>query len=330
MRSPGKGIAMLCVLCVAACAQPIEDKAVRVGREKTVQRYDNFLAAASNGKQLASAGGNGVLVTSADGGKTWTREILPSSSSVVAMSACPNGTFAALDFYRKVWIRDAQAHNWQPRRIEGNFNPLAVTCDARNLLWVVGSFSTIVSSSDQGNSWNARPPGLDAILTSMQWVDADHGYIAGEFGTLLATDDGGATWVKQAGLPAELYPYSLVFTDTQHGWVSSLGGTILYTADGGKTWVPQTNVTAAPLYALLHVGAQVFGVGGSGQVLKLEGDQWVAVANTLQAPVDLVAVAPLESRGLLVAGASGALQVVNLSALDLQMSSPVVTQKVQP
>jgi len=321
---------MLCVLCVAACTQAIEDKAVRVEREKTVQRYDNFLAAASNGKQLASAGGNGVLVTSTDGGKTWTREILPSSSSVVAMSACPNGTFAALDFYRKVWIRDAQARNWQPRRIEGNFNPLAVTCDARNLLWVVGSFSTIVSSSDQGNSWNARPPGLDAILTSMQWVDADHGYIAGEFGTLLATDDGGATWVKQAGLPAELYPYSLVFTDTQHGWVSSLGGTILYTADGGKTWAPQTNATAAPLYALLHVGAQVFGVGGSGQVLKLEGDQWVAVANTLQAPVDLVAVAPLESRGLLVAGASGALQVVNLSALDLQMSSPVVTQKVQP
>src|SRR5260370_24196125 len=100
-RSPGKGSAMLCVLCVAACTQAIEDKAVRVEREKTVQRYDNFLAAASNGKQLASAGGNGVLVTSTDGGKTWTREILPSSSSVGAISACPNGTCDALGFYPK-------------------------------------------------------------------------------------------------------------------------------------------------------------------------------------------------------------------------------------
>src|SRR5260370_36695327 len=80
MRSPGKGIAMLCVLCVAACTQAIEDKAVRVEREKTVQRYDNFLAAASNGQQLASAGGNCVLVTSTDGRKRWTREVLPSSS----------------------------------------------------------------------------------------------------------------------------------------------------------------------------------------------------------------------------------------------------------
>jgi len=330
MRTPAKGIAMLCVLCVAACTQALDDKAVRIEREKAVQRYDNFLAVASNGKHLASAGGNGVLVTSADGGKTWTREMLPSPSSVVAMSACPDGTFAALDFYRKVWIRDARARNWQPRRIEGNFNPLAITCDARNFLWVVGSFSTIVSSSDQGNSWNARPPGLDAILTAMQWVDADHGYIAGEFGTLLATHDGGATWANQAGLPAELYPYSLVFTDIQHGWVSSRAGTILHTADGGKTWTPQANATGVPLYALLHVDAQVFGVGGGGRVLKLDGDQWVTLGNTLQAPVDLVAGAPLESRALLVAGAAGALQVVNLSASNSQMSSPVVAQKVPP
>jgi photosystem II stability/assembly factor-like uncharacterized protein len=313
---------MICALWVAACTQARDDKALNAERERTVQRYDTFLAAASNGKHLSSAGGNGVLVTSVDGGKTWTRDMLPSPSSVVAMSACPDGTFAALDFYRKVWIRDAQARNWQPRRVEGNFNPLAITCDARNFLWVVGSFSTIVSSSDHGNSWNARPPGLDAILTSMQWVDADHGYIAGEFGTLLATHDGGATWAKQAGLPAELYPYSLVFTDIQHGWVSSLAGTILHTADGGKTWVMQTNATGVPLYALLNVGAQVYGVGGGGRVLKFEGYQWVTVANTLQASIDLVAGAHLESRGLLVAGSAGTLQVVNLS--------PAVAQKAQP
>ena len=74
----------------------------------------------------------------------------------------------------------------------------------------------------------------------------------------------------------------------------------------------------------------MFGVGGSGQVLKLEGDEWVTVTITLQAPVDLVAVAPLESRGLLVAGAAGTLQVVNLSASNSQLSSSVVTQRVQP
>ena len=327
MSTLARGIAALCVLCLAACSQALEDKAVKAEREKTVQRYDNFLAATSNGKRLASAGGNGVMVTSADGGRTWAREILPSPSSVVAMSACPDGTFAALDFYSKVWIGDTQGRNWRPRRIETNFNPLAITCDAHSRLWVIGSFSTILSSTDQGKSWNAPPPGQDAILTAMQWVDAAHGFIAGEFGTLLVTHDGGATWTKQAGLPAEFYPYSLVFTDTQHGWISSLAGTILHTADGGKTWAPQANATAASMYALLHVGEEVFGVGGGGQVLKLAGDQWVAVANTPQFPAYLAAGAPLESRALLVAGAAGVLQVVNLSASVSRLSAPVVTQE---
>src|SRR5258706_14306127 len=116
MKTPGRGIAVLCVLCVAACTQALDDKAVKVEREKTVQRYDNFLAAASNGKCLASAGGNGVLVTSADGGRTWTREMLPSPSSVVAMTACPDGTLAALDVCAKDWITHGHARNWVPDR----------------------------------------------------------------------------------------------------------------------------------------------------------------------------------------------------------------------
>jgi photosystem II stability/assembly factor-like uncharacterized protein len=330
VRIAAAGVGALCVLCVAACAPASKSAAVRVEHERGVQRYDNFLAAASASMQLLSAGGDGVLVTSADGGATWVRQELPASSSVVAMSACPDGTFAALDFYRKVWIANAAGRNWQSRRIEANFTPLAITCNLHNRLWAVGSFSTIASSDDQGKSWHALPPGEDTILTAMQWVDADNGFIAGEFGTLLVTHDGGASWAKQTGLPAEFYPYALVFTDTHHGWVSGLMGTILYTADGGKTWAPQTNATGASMYALAQVGGHAFGVGGGGQILRLDGDQWVAVANTPQFPAYLAAVAPLASEVLLVAGAGGALRVVTLPPPIARLSSSGVTRTGQP
>jgi photosystem II stability/assembly factor-like uncharacterized protein len=322
MRIPAAGIASLAVLCLAACAPTPDDAPVKAEREKAVQRYDNFQAAASDGKRLASAGGMGVLVTSADGGTTWAREVLPSPASVVGMSACPDGTFAALDFYRKVWIGDGQGRNWQPRRLEADFNPLAIACDARDRLWVVGSFTTILSSSDHGKTWSAQPPGDDAILTAMQWVDADHGFIVGEFGTLLVTLDGGATWAKQPGLPSDFYPYSLVFTDIRHGWVSGVAGTVLHTIDGGKTWVSQTNATGAPMYALLHAGERVFGVGGAGRLIILNGDQWVAVANTPRFASYLAAGAPLEPRGVLVAGAAGALQVVSFSTPVSGLTAP--------
>jgi photosystem II stability/assembly factor-like uncharacterized protein len=156
----------------------------------------------------------------------------------------------------------------------------------------------------------------------MQWVDSDHGFIVGEFGTFLVTLDGGATWAKQPGLPADFYPYSLVFTDIRNGWVSGVAGTVLHTIDGGKTWVSQTNATGAPMYALLHAGERVFGVGGAGRLIILDGDQWVAVANTPRFASYLAAGVPLDPRGVLVAGASGVLQVVSFSTPVSGLTAP--------
>ncbi len=297
----------------SGCVQPPDMAAIQASKAMAVQRSDNFQAAASNGRQLVSAGGGGVLVTSSDGGKSWVRETLPTPSSVIAMSACPDGRFAALDFYRKVWIGDAQGHNWQAQKVDGDFNPIDIACDPQNRLWVVGSYSTVLMSADFGKTWNAQPPGEDAILTAVQFVDADHGYIAGEFGTLLVTADAGATWTKQAGLPADFYPYAMSFADARTGWLSGLAGSVLHTVDGGSSWTAQSNVSATPIYALLPVASTLFGVGGGGKVFKLDGDVWTALEGAPRFPADLAAAAALEPQALLVAGGAGALQVVDLA-----------------
>lgn len=309
---------------VSACVQAPDLSAVQAERDKPVQRSDNFQAVASNGKQLVSAGGGGVLVTSADGGKTWVRAQLPSPSSVVAMAACPDGGFAALDFYRKVWIGDQNGLHWQPLAIDGDFNPIDIACDPNNRLWVVGSYSTVLVSEDRGKTWAAQPPGEDAILTAVQFVDADHGYIAGEFGTLLVTADAGASWTKQAGLPSEFYPYAMSFTDAKTGWVSGLAGSVLHTVDGGVSWTAQTNASAAPIYALLPANDALFGVGGGGQVLKLDGEAWVALEAAPRFPADLAAAAALEPQSLLVAGGAGALSVVGIAAKAANVAAPVI------
>lgn len=316
--------AAIFTMYTTACVQAPDMSAVKAERDKPVQRSDNFQAAASNGKQLVSAGGGGVLVTSADGGRNWVREQLPSPSSVVAMAACPDGGFAALDFYRKVWIGDQDGRNWQPQAIDGDFNPIDLACDARNRLWVVGSYSTVLVSEDRGKSWTAQPPGEDAILTAVQFVDAEHGYIAGEFGTLLVTRDGGGSWTKQAGLPAEFYPYAMSFTDAKTGWVSGLAGSVLHTVDGGASWTAQANASAAPIYALLTVGGTLFGVGGGGKVLKLDGEAWTALEAAPRFPADLAAAAALEPQALLVAGGAGALSVVELAARAAARAAPVL------
>lgn len=307
-------IAVLLAACAVGCAQPPDLSGVTAEKAKPIQRYDNFQAAASNGRRLVSAGGGGVLVTSQDGGQQWQRRLLESPSSVIAMSSCPDGTFAALDFYRKVWIGDASAENWTAQKLDSDINPIAMTCDPGNKLWVVGSYSTVLSSADKGKTWTSTTIGEDAILTAVQFLDAAHGVVAGEFGTFQTTSDGGATWQKQAGLPPEFYPYAMVFADAQHGWISGLGGVLKQTTDGGQTWQAQSNPSAAPMYALLFVGQDLYAVGDGGLVLGLREGQWSPVVDDAKSTAYLTAGAPLEKQALLVAGAAGALRVIDLQS----------------
>ncbi|QHS11098.1 YCF48-related protein [Sinimarinibacterium sp. NLF-5-8] len=306
---------LLCGTYVLAACNPVPDlDAAQAERAKPVQRFDTFLAVASNDLQRVSVAGGSTLVTSADAANTWKRQQFTAPTSIVGMSACPDGSFAALDFYRKVWMGDAQGQNWAAHALDTDFNPVAIDCDALNRLWVVGSYSTVLMSADKAASWQAQPPGEDAILTTVQFTDARHGFIGGEFGTLRVTDDGGVTWTQRPGLPDDFYPYALHFADSQHGWVTGLSGAILYTQDGGHHWTVQENQTQAPIYALVEVGAQLFGVGGGGQVLALRDRRWEPVGNAPRFESYLAAGAQLNAHSLLVAGAAGALQAVSVTA----------------
>ena len=313
-RAPVRGTLFALILAMTGCTQAPDLKVVQAERAKPVLRFDTFQSAASNGKVLAAGSDGGVIVTSADRGDTWTRLQLPSPASVIALTQCPDGTLAGLDFYRKVWIGDASGQKWEPRDIKTANNVLALACDLDNRLWVVGSRTSILSSADKGASWQGTDFGDDAILTTVQFLDAKRGVITGEFGIVVTTADSGATWQQQSKIPGEFYPYAAVFTDAQHGWVTGLAGVILYTGDSGKTWTKQVNQTGAPMYALVKVGEDIYGLGVGGLMVILRGNEWSRFNHGKALPADLAAGVAVDSQSLLVTGAAGALQVVNATA----------------
>lgn len=58
---------------------------------------------------------------------------------------------------------------------------------------------------------------------------------AGERGTVLLSDDGGASW-RQAQVPVQVSLTALHFVDARTGWAAGHLGTILKTDDGGEHW----------------------------------------------------------------------------------------------
>jgi photosystem II stability/assembly factor-like uncharacterized protein len=72
---------------------------------------------------------------------------------------------------------------------------------------------------------------------------------AGERGTVLLSDDGGASW-RQAAVPVQVSLTALRFVDERTGWAAGHLGTVLRTDDGGERWALQFDgVRAAALQA---------------------------------------------------------------------------------
>jgi len=275
-------------------------------RAKPVQRYDIVQALAANGKAVVAGTQSGVMLVSQDQGKTWNRRTL-GPSSVIGLATCPDGSFVGIDFHSQVWSAAADGQDWKSVKLDKPRTPLAVTCDASNGWWVAGSNATIASSRDHGATWTVTDLKQDAQLTTLQFVDASFAIATGEFGLVLASEDGGATWTKRPKLANEFYPYATLFTNRSDGWISGLAGQVLQTHDGGKTWASQDNTTGAPLYQLFLHRGQPYGVGAAGVVARLEGGAWRAVPYPDAAPVFLGAAVSLNDQNAIVIGGPGAL-----------------------
>ena len=306
--------ASVTALALSGCSGSTGVSAKQDDAAKSVRRSDAFQSAASRGALLVAGSNAGVIVVSTDTGKTWQRHELVQPSSIIALTACPNGTFAALDFYQKVWIGDAIGKQWTAHAITSQISPLGLTCDGRGQLWAVGSNTTILSSADLGVTWKSYTLNEDAILRTVQFVDDQHGVISGEFGLILTTQDGGVSWQKQPKIPNDFYPYAAYFTDPQNGWLAGLAGTMLHTSDGGKNWIAQENKSGASVYTLLGQGSDLYGLGDGSRVMVLRDGRWVAHEKLPLAPAFISAGSLVSAETLFAVGTGGELTILDLAA----------------
>jgi photosystem II stability/assembly factor-like uncharacterized protein len=79
---------------------------------------------------------------------------------------------------------------------------------------------------------------MDDDLFAVSFPNQKEGWASGRFGTVLHTQDGGVSWMRQqTGTNYTLS--SIYFTNEKEGWAVGDQGTILHTVNGGKTWEKQ-------------------------------------------------------------------------------------------
>ena len=106
----------------------------------------------------------------------------------------------------------------------------------------VGEHGIVLLSDDEGKTYRqARSVPVSATLSAVTFTDDKRGWTVGQWGTILATSDGGETWEKQRMDTAADQPlFSVRFTNDHDGIAVGLWSLMLQTHDGGKTWAKTT------------------------------------------------------------------------------------------
>lgn len=129
-------------------------------------------------------------------------------------------------------------------------------------------------------TWNGwiyqNPYPTSNTLLAVKFVTAGKGWVAGEKGTILYTEDSGDTWVAQES-GTEKNISGIAFVNEKQGWAVGNDGLIIHTVDGGETWKVQTSNTSRAfnqVYPLNDKEAWI--VGSEGAVLHTSngGNEW--------------------------------------------------------
>jgi photosystem II stability/assembly factor-like uncharacterized protein len=120
---------------------------------------------------------------------------------------------------------------------------------------------------------------LGTGINSVFFTSATAGWAVGDFGAILATTDGGATWSPQSsGITRRLN--SVFMASSTVGWAVGDSGTILKTANG-STWTAQTSGTTLKLNAVGGLAGSTtiaWAVGNGGKIVHTSngGTNWLA------------------------------------------------------
>jgi photosystem II stability/assembly factor-like uncharacterized protein len=183
--------------------------------------------AAWDSKRAVAVGNTGLILITADGGITWRAVDSPKSAidnKLLRVRIDPQGTAWAVGVMGAVLTSSNFGANWERKVPEQDVAWNDVAFDGQGTVWVVGEFghamhttqaenksvavkavggvTKINQDSDIGEEKKLTPPAgwvgvtmpTDRSLMTIKFSDPQHAIVGGVEGTLLTTDDGGATW----------------------------------------------------------------------------------------------------------------------------------------
>jgi photosystem II stability/assembly factor-like uncharacterized protein len=278
----------------------------------------------------AVVGRDGLVLLTRDGGATWNKtNAFPAQAEggerphLFAVDVLDGGAIVAVGDFGAIMHSTDQGKTWEKR-------PYAVTVEAEPAKQgeapAKGKKKKEKQAKGKGRKGKKAEPEQDvaqaepgenegfldmsghenagaedeARLTGVSFADDQHGFVVGEFGLILVTNDGGKTWKRQKS-GAEGILFGVHALSDKHVIAVGSDGVVLETMNG-RDWSTIPTPTHKHLFGVWATNDVVLAVGADGVALSRAGQRPFQIVST-NVHSWLSAITLLdESNGVIVGG----------------------------
>ncbi|GAB1430107.1 hypothetical protein MASR2M18_09400 [Ignavibacteria bacterium] len=170
---------------------------------------------------------------------------------------------------------------------------------------VISLLAMPFQNSNAQTVWSMQPHNINSVFFLQS--NTALGWACGDFGTLLATTNGGDSWLVQKSKTTADF-FGIAFADDKTGCAVGRGGIIFRTVDGGKSWEQLSSPTGNNLNSVRFAVGQSphgYAVGQAGTVLTSSngGASWIPLY--LAVPTDLSDVSVVSASSAYIVGKGG-------------------------
>lgn len=249
---------------------------------------ENLNAVSAPRSNLAWAvGEGGTMLTSSNGGQTWTAIAPLTNASLNAVQFAPGTSigYAAGNSSGTTWnvFSTVDGVAWTRLTLPGTAQSILGigVSDDGSRVTLVGAAGTVYRSDNGGATWMVQNPdrfsGVSFYAAAMRGTTV---HVAGEAGAMLVSRDSGTRWLSEM----QKTTYDILgsaFRDANIGYAVGTGGTVLRTTDAGATWTARSLGTFALRGASLADNNNLWVVGDNGRIMRSQtagnvvlGESW--------------------------------------------------------
>jgi photosystem II stability/assembly factor-like uncharacterized protein len=231
-------------------------------QERMLTVHDDLLAIDGRHDGNKVAVGKFGLIFLSKNGKSWQQTPSGTNKTLSAVSFADHQHGFVVGSAGTVLATDDGGMTWRAQNSTTKDQLLGIHALSPLHVFAVGAFGSLISTSDGGRIWSKHELKWDSLiqrivteggyvepnLNAVYFSSPENGWVVGEFGLVLHTQDGGKTWNSQRyGLD---FPqlYAVQFRDDRQGWAIGQNGNLIRTTNGGQRWSAVEIPTSRDLY----------------------------------------------------------------------------------